>query len=462
MSRNEKHLVALVSVFAAVILTGMKLTVGFWTNSLGILSEAAHSGLDLVAAAITFFAIRIADRPPDKEHNFGHGKVENFSALIETLLLLLTCVWIIYEAVHRLRIGSVEVDASVWAFATLIVSIAIDFSRSRALKRVAIKYDSQALEADALHFSTDIWSSCVVLLGLASVRFGEYYGIVWLAKMDAIAALGVAVIVVWVGGQLIYKSVYELIDSVPAEISRRIEEAARVIGVLDIRKIRTRKSGPTVFAEIDVVVENCLTIERTHEIANMIESAVREAVRGADVVVHTEPIEDDPSDAGVLAKTLAQRFNMAAHNVRCTNTGSRTLELHLEVDRALSLEAAHKQVSCFENEFLKKRQDFGRVISHIEPVIAETALLKVDEDLHAQVRKTANEFFKKNHIRCNAHDVSVSRSGQMLYISLHCAMDGHISVVDAHDLSTRLELYLHTQVPIIGEVTIHVEPFKED
>ena len=460
MSRNEKHIVALISVFAAVFLTGMKLVVGLWTNSLGILSEAAHSGLDLVAAAITFFAIRFADRPPDKEHHFGHGKIENFSALIETFLLLLTCVWIIYEAVHRLTVGGVKVDASLWAFLTLIVSISIDFSRSRALKRVAVKYDSQALEADALHFSTDIWSSLVVLLGLASVRLGEFYGVPWLSKMDSVAALGVALIVIYIGGQLAYKSVYNLLDSIPAEISRKIEEAARVSGVLEIRQIRTRKSGPTVFADIRVVVENCLTIERTHEIAGQIEQAVQKAVAGADVMVHTEPVEDDPTDAGILSKTLAQKFNMAAHNVRCTDTGARILELHLEVDRSLSLQAAHDQVSRFEDEFLKKRPDFGKVISHIEPVATATSSLKVDEDLHASIRKAANKFFKDNHISCSTHEVSVTRSGHLLSISLHCAMEGHISIVDAHDLATKLEQYLHMQVPILGDVTIHVEPFK--
>lgn len=159
---KEKKKVALLSVFAAIFLTGFKLVVGVLTGSLGILSEALHSGLDLIAAVITYFSVRISDKPADKEHNYGHGKIENFSALIETILLVITCVWIIYEAVGRLISGKTQIEVTVWSYIVVISSIIIDISRSRALSKVAKKYNSQALEADALHFSTDIWSSAVV------------------------------------------------------------------------------------------------------------------------------------------------------------------------------------------------------------------------------------------------------------------------------------------------------------
>ena len=173
---REKKIVAATSVGAAVFLTGTKLAIGLLTGSLGILAEAAHSALDLAAAVVTFFAVRVSDRPADASHLYGHAKVENLSALFETLLLLITCLWVIYEAVHRLFFVTVKVDPSLWAFLVMGVSIVIDFSRSRALSRVARKYNSQALEADALHFSTDIWSSAVVIAGLALVRYGEHRG----------------------------------------------------------------------------------------------------------------------------------------------------------------------------------------------------------------------------------------------------------------------------------------------
>src|SRR5689334_11454489 len=178
--RSEKRSVAATSVYAAVGITVLKIVVGISTGSLGILSEAAHSGLDLVAAVITLMSVRVSDKPADADHQYGHGKVENFSAFIETGLLLLTCVWIVYEAGKRLFFHSVEIEPTVVAFVVMGISIVMDAWRSRKLKRVAVKYDSQALAADALHFSTDIWSSSVVIVGLSLVAVGRYTGKHWL------------------------------------------------------------------------------------------------------------------------------------------------------------------------------------------------------------------------------------------------------------------------------------------
>src|ERR1700720_4013199 len=194
--RTEKRAVAGNSVIAALVITAMKIVVGVSTGSLGILSEAAHSLLDLVAAIITLMSVRVSDKPADADHQYGHGKVENFSAFIETGLLLLTCVWIIYEAVKRLFFRHVHIEPSAAAFVVMFISMGVDFWRSRALGRIAAKYDSQALEADALHFSTDIWSSGIVVLGLALVWLGRMYGIGWLRDADPVAALFVAGVVV--------------------------------------------------------------------------------------------------------------------------------------------------------------------------------------------------------------------------------------------------------------------------
>src|SRR5216684_671681 len=213
--RAEKRGVALNSVLAAVAITALKVLVGVSTRSLGILSEAAHSALDLVAAIITLFSVRVSDKPADADHQYGHGKVENFSAFIETGLLLLTCIWIISEAVKRLFFHSVEIEPSAAAFVVMLLSILVDAWRSRALGRIATKYDSQALEADALHFSTDIWSSSVVILGLALVQLGRSYHVTWLSKADPIAALFVAGVVVSVSWRLARRTVDALLDAAP-------------------------------------------------------------------------------------------------------------------------------------------------------------------------------------------------------------------------------------------------------
>jgi cation diffusion facilitator family transporter len=292
-AEREKRLVAASSVAAAVLLTGMKVVVGLKTGSIGILSEAAHSLLDLVAAAVTLWAVRASARPADLDHPYGHGKIENFSALFETGLLLATCVWIAYEAVKRLLFESVHVEATVWSFAIMFISIAVDVSRSRALARAAKKYRSQALEADALHFSTDVWSSSVVIVGLAAVLASEKFGIPWLARADAVAALGVAAIAVVISLRLGKKSVDDLLDAVPPDLLSQVAAAAHVDGVREVSQVRVRRSGPDVFADVTLEVDRDLSLEAAHELAERVEEAVRSAVPGSDVVVHTHPAGDD-------------------------------------------------------------------------------------------------------------------------------------------------------------------------
>jgi len=287
---REKRAVALSSVIAAILLTVTKLIVGFSTNSLGILSEAAHSGLDLVAAAVTLWAVRIAAIPADRRHTYGHGKVENLSALFETLLLLGTCGWIVYEAVERITSDQPPVvDASAWAFGVVALSIVVDVSRSRALTRVARKYNSKALEADALHFSTDVWSSGVVLLGLAGVRLAQPLGLPWLHRADAGAALGVAAIVFVVSLRLARRSVDDLLDAVEPEMVDKVQTAARVPGVARVGDTRVRRSGADCYADVTVFVAPNLELSAAHEIANTVERAVREAVPRVQTMVHVEP-----------------------------------------------------------------------------------------------------------------------------------------------------------------------------
>ena len=205
--RAEKRSVASNSVFAAIAITALKIVVGITTGSLGILSEALHSGLDLIAAIITLLSVRVSDKPADADHQYGHGKFENFSAFIETGLLLLTCFYIVYEAIKRLFFHHVEIEPSIAAFAVMFISIAVDYWRSRALGKIAEKYDSQALQADALHFSTDIWSSAVVIVGLTVVLAGRKFGIPWLVDADPISALFVAGVVMFVSTRLARKTI---------------------------------------------------------------------------------------------------------------------------------------------------------------------------------------------------------------------------------------------------------------
>jgi len=294
--QSEKRNAALSSVVAAVLLTGMKLVVGLATRSLGVLAEAAHSALDLVAATATMFAVRTADRPADIDHHFGHGKVENLSALFETVLLLVTSGWIIYEALERLLVKTVEVEATVWAFGVMFISIGVDYSRSRVLYRTARRYNSQALEADALHFHTDIWSSCVVVVGLLGVRLaGRYPSLAFLHLADAFAAVIVALIVVFVSVRLGWRAVQALVDAAPRGLAETIRKTVESVpGVGDCHQIRIRPSGARWFIDLHVEMAGDRSLEETHAVTEVIEMEIRRLVPKADVTVHAEPAPAGP------------------------------------------------------------------------------------------------------------------------------------------------------------------------
>ncbi len=282
---GEKKNVALGSVCAAIFLTGSKLVIGLLTGSLGILSEALHSGLDLIAAMITYFSVRISDKPADANHPYGHGKVENLSALIETILLLVTCIWIIYEAIHRLVTGKMHIEVTYWSYIVVCASIVIDFTRSRALMKAAKKHNSQALEADALHFSTDIWSSVVVLLGLICSNFGWYYA-------DAISALMVACVVIYVSYMLGKRSIEVLLDTAPKGVVQTIREISKNIPqITSVHDIRARNSGADVFVEMCVHVSPTLSLIEAHQISNDFERLIQEKIERCVVHLHQEPEE---------------------------------------------------------------------------------------------------------------------------------------------------------------------------
>ncbi|MEZ5105578.1 MAG: cation diffusion facilitator family transporter [Draconibacterium sp.] len=280
---REKKRVAFISVLAAIFLTGFKLTVGILTGSLGILSEALHSGLDLVAAIITYFSVRISDKPADDDHHYGHGKIENFSAFIETILLLITCTWIIYEAISRLLSGETHIEVTVWSYIVVISSIIIDITRSRALYKVAKKHNSQALEADALHFSTDIWSSAVVLFGLICANFGFFFA-------DAVAALMVAFIVLFVSYKLGKRAIDVLLDKAPKETIIKVKRVlATYPEIKHYHGLKIRTSGADTFIRVNIHVEPDSSLKNVHLLCNKIEKEIKSQISRSEVHIHAEP-----------------------------------------------------------------------------------------------------------------------------------------------------------------------------
>ena len=458
---NEKRRAAVSTVFVTLVITVMKVVVGLSTGSLGILAEAADSALDVVAALLTFAAVRVSDKPPDESHPYGHNKVENLAALAETSLLLVTCAWIIYEAMNRLFLKSVEVDANVWAFGVVIISMIIDFNRMRALERTAEKHDSQALEASALRFRTDIWTSSVVLLGLTLVKVQELFGgPAFLLNADALAGLGVAIVVLYLGLKLGRQAVAVLLDTAPEGLADEVrEEAEQIEGVATCRQVRVRRAGARSFVDVVLEIDGDASFERAHHITGQVEQAVGRLIPHADIVVHYEPGE--PSrDLADRVKRIAQGMGIGVHSIWARKVnGSYHVELHLEVDRQASLEEAHDLASMLETQVKEAVPEVADVVAHIEPLGDATSFGRplVQED-HAKVEEKIVALVDALVGDGACHDVAIWEEEHRWAASLHCSLSPELTIEEAHDLSERLEVRLREEIPQLRRVVIHLEP----
>jgi len=465
---QEKRQAALLSIGSAIILLCLKTFLVWRTGSLGVLSEALHSGLDLVAAVITFLSVRVADLPADSRHPYGHGKFENFSAFLETGLLILTALYIIYEAFQRLFFHSVHVEPSLTAILILFVALLIDLTRARALKRVAAKHTSEALEADALHFSTDVWSTVVVILGIALVWTGNVWNLPWLANADALAGLAVAGVIIWVGSRLGRRTLDALLDAAPEGLQNEISETIeRMDGVLRVDRVRVRRAGNRHFVDATIAVPRTASLQQVHELTDAIEKRVSQIVP-ADVVVHTEPRA--PSDEHLFEsiRAVAQRMGLAIHDINASQQdGSLFVELHLEVDENLSLRDAHRRATELENAI----RDLGNgnfrldVNIHIEPLGRHIATPEIGvgemRQLELAVEAFLNHMTKNYDELINCHDVRVRQVEHHILVSCHCIMKSELAITRIHDVLAALEDLVKERFPQISRVTIHPEPPEE-
>ena len=459
----EKRSVAGNSVLAAIAITALKIVVGITTGSLGILSEAAHSGLDLIAAIITFFSVRVSDKPADADHQYGHGKVENFSAFIETGLLLLTCFWIIYEAIKRLFFRHVEIEPSAWAFAVMGLSIGVDIWRSRALGRIAEKYDSQALEADALHFSTDVWSSSVVILGLLLVMMGRALHVDWLRDADPVAALVVAGIVVHVSWRLARKTIDALLDAAPAGVRSKIIDAVRrVQGVIEVDRVRIRRAGNRYFADVSVGLARTVTFQHSGQVAAAVTDAVHRVLPDADVTVNSIPWADRTENIFDQIRAVATRHNLNVHDVSVQDLHGRLhVEQHLELDERLSLKDAHDRVTALEAEMREEVPEISSILTHIE---SEPATIEPGDEivrdaaLERRLKAIAAEFPEV----LDMHEIEIKRVRGRLYVSCHCTLADDLPLSRVHDIQTDLEIRFKQDAPELFRVLIHPEPMTDN
>jgi cation diffusion facilitator family transporter len=454
MSGSEKERVALGSVAASAALTVAKGIVGLSTGSLAILSEAAHSLIDLAATLMTWYAVRIAAKPADAQHHYGHGKIENLSALAETALLFVLSGVVAWEACQRLLWDGHAVDATPAAFAVILVSIAVDFFRARVLSRVAKETGSQALEADALHFSSDMASSAAVLAGLAGLR----YGFAW---ADSAAALIVAIFVCVAGWRLGRRTIDTLTDTAPQGVSERISVIARQIrNVVSVERVRAREVGDTVFGEIEVGASRTLPLDRVALLKSEIKAAVTEALPRAEISVAVTPRALDNETVMERVMVIARNRGVAVHHVTVQAIGERlSISLDLEVDGDLSFAAAHDIADGLEAAI---RDEFGptaEVETHLEPMQMTGLAGRDAPPAHIAAIKTAlTELAGASGMLRNVHDVRVRDTSAGEVVNFHCDVDPDNTVAVVHELVDGVERGLRRRFPAVRRVIGHAEP----
>jgi cation diffusion facilitator family transporter len=454
MSSGAKQTVALSSVFASLLMAAMKLAAGTVTGSLALLSEGAHSLLDLGTASLTWVAVRVGDQPADDRHPYGHGKFESVSALVGTALLFLTAAGIAWEAVDHLLSPPRPIPIPWYSIAVILVSMAIDIGRSRALARVAKATSSQALEADALHFSSDILASAAVLVGLGLVHLG------W-ARGDAVAALAVSGFIAHAGWDLGRRTLDVLVDAAPDGLMDRISTVTAAIpGVAQVEQVRARPVGPTTFIELVVKVSRTLPFEQVEIVRAQIEEALRSELGEIQILVAAEPLALNDETIAETVRVLAAGRGLSVHNIGVATVDSRPhVSFDLEVDDRLTLAAAHALASDLEAAL---RDELGADLAidiHIDPrrhhVFQGTS---VEGATLATVRQALARALAAYPLAESAHDLCVQQRDDGVYVSCHCLFPDQAPIGDVHDVTERIEHLLMRSVPGIARAVVHAEP----
>ncbi len=467
-----KRAAALTSLIAASGITLLKLITAALTGSLGMFSEAAHSLIDLLASGITLLAVRLADRPADAEHTYGHGKLESVSAGIEILLMAGSCLWIGYAAIHRiLHREHLELSFSIWPFLVLLLSIATDFARSRNLRRVAREQRSEALEADALHFGTDLWSSAAVLLGLFAAYLGERLHIPQLEFADPIAALIVAAIILRVTWTLAHQTLDSLLDATPPELREAIDRDLRrdlyaIPGVLGVDRIRVRRSGSSYFVDLALGIDRNLTFQRSDQVNAEATAAVQAQLPGADVIIHTVPTAPQTESIFDRVRAVAAERNLSIHDVSVQQyDGALHVEQHLEVPETMPLRQAHDLVTGLEAEMRRSVPAIATILTHIEAepaTIAHPAPVPPSDNLLQQLQSLAVDFPEI----LDVHEVTVVRghggAANVVQINCHCTLPDDLPMAEVHQVITEFESAFRLRHPQVARVLIHPEPATDN
>lgn len=460
----EKRKVALHSMLAAAAMTLLKLAAGIVSGSLGVLSDAAHSALDLAGAALTFFSVRVSDKPADEDHTYGHGKIENISSLAEAGLMVVSCAWIIYEAIERILTRNMELRHSLWPILVLVSSICVDWWRSRQLRAVAARTGSPALATDAFHFASDIWASVAVLVGLGASWLGSEFDVPVLQHADPAAAIVVSVMILRITFRLTRETVGVLMDQISADTRREIvDHVERVPGVLAVEQARVRRAGPAHFADLTIALPRHFTFEHTGEVVRSATEAVHRALPDADVVIHTVPRTGRADSIFDRVRAVAARHNVSVHELSVqSHQGRLRVEQHVELDENMPLLEAHNFVTAMEAEILRETPEIDSILTHIE---SEPATIEQPEEVVVEDRRieVALRAAAKNFDDIvDVHEISVRRGGDHVDLSCHCTLPDDLPMHRVHEVITALEDRFKVECPEVARVTIHPEPATDN
>jgi cation diffusion facilitator family transporter len=445
-------------------MTLLKLGAGLLSGSLGVLSDAAHSGLDLAAAALTFFSVNVSDKPADEDHTYGHGKIENLSAFGEAGLMAVSCVWIIGAAVRRILYRPVVVHNAMWPVLVLLASIGVDFWRSRRLRAVAGRTGSPALATDAFHFASDIWATTAVLAGLVTTWAGTRFGIGALHYADPFAAVLVSFMILRMTIRLGHEAIGALMDEIPAETRRQlVSEVERVEGVLAVERARVRRAGAGYFADLTLAMPRRFTFEHTGELVEAATAAVQRALPRTDVVIHTVPRESRAESIFDRVRAVAARNNVSVHELSVqSHHGRLQVELHVEIDENTRLREAHVFVTSLEAEIRRKVPEIDSVLTHIE---SEPATIERPEETAVEDRRV--ELALRSVAAgipeiVDVHAIAVGRTADHISLTCHCTLPDELPMHRVHELITELEDRFKLECPEVNRVTIHPEPLTDN
>jgi cation diffusion facilitator family transporter len=450
---SVKSRVAAISIFASAGMAAAKFAVGIAIGSLALISEALHSSVDVVATVITWLVVRVSDRPADDEHHYGHGKFESLSALGVIAMLYVLAGGILVESYSRLREGAPPPTLSAIPFVVLLIDIAVNFWRARALHRTARATKSQALAADALHFASDVLGSIAVIAGLALSGLGYAWG-------DAAAAIGVAVMIAMLGLRLARSTVETLLDRAPQGASEKaIAAISAVPGVVDVERLRVRMVGSTHFVEAIVQVPRTYPIDRVDDIKRKAQDAVSNVLDDADLTFTAVPVARDNESIRERIMVIARNSGLAIHHVTVHDLGGKlTVSIDLEVDGDMALTAAHDIAQELERNI---RDEFGEdveVDTHIEPLEPELPLGTDAAPDRVEIIKRALSRFAADGAIHDIHSVRVRDTEAGEIVNFHCRAAPSMSVIKVHENVDEIERALRRAFPTVKRVISHAEP----